>query len=564
MGSNFSCRIMKTDVGLKIIALVFFLAAGQPVLADEDAGKDAYVDSLMSIVRPMRDRGRLVPAAQEFMDFLDREGFTDGKIIIPDRCPVDSVRALTWYWAGEWYYDSQNYATSLDYALKSMALLSSKVTSPVLKADCSNLASIVYFRLSDFVNALEYSKMSLSIAREFADRDRMSYALNTIAGISLASRQPEEGEKYVLEAIKICEEQHDSVKLSVRLGMASEIYHAMGRDEESLEYARRGYDVSMQLGSPDKAAVRLVQMAAASNSLGRLEEAEKCLREAIPVLEQCGNLQSWAIAGNQMGDIMLEKGDSASAACYFEKSLKVFESRGDAYNMSHSHYGLGRALMPADPSLAANHIMKYTQIRDSLYNSEMKRGLNEYHAIYGNDRLLEEMDHGRMIRRRLIVMGIALLLIMSGLLCIIFLRMRHARLSLERAMARITELENQTKEIHEDDKPAAGPDSGNEFLHRLTDIALEVITEGNVDYELIASRMCISRAHLNRKVKALAGCTTTDFILAIRISKAKELLRGTSLPVWEVAQRCGFSDNAYFSTMFKKTVGCTPVQFRNA
>ena len=194
----------------------------------------------------------------------------------------------------------------------------------------------------------------------------------------------------------------------------------------------------------------------------------------------------------------------------------------------------------------------------------MKRGLNEYHAIYGNDRLLEEMDHGRMIRRRLIVMGLALLLIMSGLLCIIFLRMRHARLSLERAMARIAELENQTKEIHEDDKPAAGPDSGNEFLHRLTDIALEVITEGNVDYELIASRMCISRAHLNRKVKALAGCTTTDFILAIRISKAKELLRGTSLPVWEVAQRCGFSDNAYFSTLFKKTVGCTPMQFRNA
>ena len=51
---------------------MFFLAAGQPVLADEDAGKDAYVDSLMSIVRPMRDRERLVPAAQEFMDFLDR------------------------------------------------------------------------------------------------------------------------------------------------------------------------------------------------------------------------------------------------------------------------------------------------------------------------------------------------------------------------------------------------------------------------------------------------------------------------------------------------------------
>ena len=52
---------------------------------------------------------------------------------------------------------------------------------------------------------------------------------------------------------------------------------------------------------------------------------------------------------------------------------------------------------------------------------------------------------------------------------------------------------------------------------------------GNVDYELIASRMCVSRAHLNRKVKALAGCTTTDFILAIRISKAKELLEANRM-----------------------------------
>lgn len=554
---------MKIDIGFKIISLVLFVSAAQPLVADDPAGRDEYVDSLMRVIRPMRDRGRLVPAAQEFLDFLDNEGFTDGKIIIPDKCPSDSVRALTWYWAGEWYYDSQDYATSLDYALKSMALLSSKVTSVVLKADCSNLTSIVYFRLSDFVNALEYSKMSLSIARELEDKDRMSYALNTIAGISLASRQPEEGETYVLEAIRICEEQHDSVKLSVRLGMASEIYHAMGRDEESLEYAKRGYDVSMQLGSPDKAAVRLVQMAAASKALGRSDEAEKCLRDAMPVLEKCGNFQSWAIAGNQMGDILLERGDSASAALCFEKSLKVFVSKGDAYNMSHSHYGLGRALMPSDPSLAANHIMKYTQIRDSLYKSEMKRGLNEYHAIYGNDRLQEAMDHDRVLRRRLIVLGVAMLLILLGLLCFIFLRMKYARLSLERAMARIAELESQTKEIHEENKNVFGPGSGNEFLHRLTEIVLEVIPEGNVDYELIASRMCISRAHLNRKVKALAGCTTTDFILAIRISRAKELLRGTSIPVWEVAQKCGFSDNTYFSTLFKKTVGCTPVQFRN-
>lgn len=33
----------------------------------------------------------------------------DGKIIIPDRCPVDSVRALTWYWASD-VTEDENYS----------------------------------------------------------------------------------------------------------------------------------------------------------------------------------------------------------------------------------------------------------------------------------------------------------------------------------------------------------------------------------------------------------------------------------------------------------------------
>ena len=75
--------------------------------------------------------------------------------------------------------------------------------------------------------------------------------------------------------------------------------------------------------------------------------------------------------------------------------------------------------------------------------------------------------------------------------------------------------------------------------------------------------MCISRTHLNRKVKSITGVTTTDLVLNIRISTAKELLLGTSLPVWEVAHKCGIDDPTYFSTLFKKAVGKTPVQFRN-
>ena len=85
---------------------------------------------------------------------------------------------------------------------------------------------------------------------------------------------------------------------------------------------------------------------------------------------------------------------------------------------------------------------------------------------------------------------------------------------------------------------------------------------GKVDFEEIASRMCISRTHLNRKVKSITGGTTSDLVLSYRIAKAKELLLSTDLPIWEVAEQCGISDPAYFSTLFKKAVGKSPVQLR--
>ena len=53
-----------------------------------------------------------------------------------------------------------------------------------------------------------------------------------------------------------------------------------------------------------------------------------------------------------------------------------------------------------------------------------------------------------------------------------------------------------------------------------------------------------------------------DEIFTVDIAKAKELLLTTDLPVWEVAEKCGISDPAYFSTLFKKAVGKSPGQLR--
>lgn len=56
--------------------------------------------------------------------------------------------------------------------------------------------------------------------------------------------------------------------------------------------------------------------------------------------------------------------------------------------------------------------------------------------------------------------------------------------------------------------------------------------------------------------------TPSRYRNACRINVAKELLMKTDLPLRAIAERAGFTDQFYFSKIFKKTTGKSPAQFR--
>ncbi|MGW6458239.1 helix-turn-helix domain-containing protein [Streptomyces sp. NPDC055078] len=77
-----------------------------------------------------------------------------------------------------------------------------------------------------------------------------------------------------------------------------------------------------------------------------------------------------------------------------------------------------------------------------------------------------------------------------------------------------------------------------------------------------AARHGMTPAELRTAVRRGAGCSPKDYLLNIRLGRAKELLAGTELPVAAVARRVGYEDPAYFSRLFTRRVGTAPVRFR--
>jgi signal transduction histidine kinase/DNA-binding response OmpR family regulator len=101
------------------------------------------------------------------------------------------------------------------------------------------------------------------------------------------------------------------------------------------------------------------------------------------------------------------------------------------------------------------------------------------------------------------------------------------------------------------------------FLTKLTDMVYAQMIKGEIDVENLASNMAMSRSQLNRKMIAITGYNISNYILRIRMSKAKRLLDADILtPIGEIALECGFTDMGYFSRTFKHLFHMTPSQYR--
>ncbi|UYQ61553.1 helix-turn-helix domain-containing protein [Streptomyces peucetius] len=77
-----------------------------------------------------------------------------------------------------------------------------------------------------------------------------------------------------------------------------------------------------------------------------------------------------------------------------------------------------------------------------------------------------------------------------------------------------------------------------------------------------AARHGMTPAELRTAVRRAAACSPKDYLLGIRLGRAKELLAGSDLPVAAVARRVGYEDPAYFSRLFTRRVGLAPIRFR--
>ncbi len=104
----------------------------------------------------------------------------------------------------------------------------------------------------------------------------------------------------------------------------------------------------------------------------------------------------------------------------------------------------------------------------------------------------------------------------------------------------------------------------DEYCRKAEHFIGENLNRSDLTLAQIAEHIGISENHIREQFVRHCGMTPTDYILKLRVIKAKKFLVNSDAPIYAIAEHTGFSSVSYFGRFFKEKTGMTPLEYRKA
>lgn len=129
------------------------------------------------------------------------------------------------------------------------------------------------------------------------------------------------------------------------------------------------------------------------------------------------------------------------------------------------------------------------------------------------------------------------------------------RILLAQVLIRIARLKEETE--------GSGGQSEDRYIRRSYEYLLQNY-DRNVQVKDVAAAVNLHPGYLQRIFRAVTGRTIIEALTAIRMEKARMLLKQTAIPVTDIYDYVGVGSRQYFHALFKKHTGRTPLEYRQA
>lgn len=364
---------------------------------------------------------------------------------------------------------------------------------------------ILHADREDYKTGLNYYDRALKIRRELNDKKGIALCLNSIGNTNYFLGNYPEALKNYQEALVIREQIGPPKMIAYACTNIGEVYRQQSNYKKAVEYIKRALGILNEIGDKKGMANNYNNLGLICKEWTKYDEALDYLSQSLEYYIQQGDMKSIASSYNNIGIVYAEQGKPKLAIENYEKTLKISETMGDRnqtattlINMAEAYTRLKeylKALSYANQGLkiseeigalplvkscydnlfvisnsmgntrnALTYYIKFSELKDSLFNSEKHKQVTEMEGKYQNEKKEKEIElknselekksveiKQQKTQKFALIGGFALMIILAIVIFISYRRIRKANLLLSKHQIEIeyksNELSQQNSEI---------------------------------------------------------------------------------------------------------------------
>lgn len=445
-------------------------------------------------------------------------------------------------------------------------------------AACNGLGQLAVCSRMDYLQALGYFTESVRVLEGSPYHSLYYVATNNLA-LTYWHRNNPAGLPYALKVLEYGRQQQDTMLLFYGSYTCAAMYYLLGKYETALDHI--GQTVELVDRYYDHTGVYT-------------------LSADIALAAGC---DSTADAHYRMAGSRLGQAEATSAIGYYLSYSRYLIDRG-RYREAQEILGLGIEAAERSGNLVSRHRLyrnlsqvyrrtgryaealdmfeRFHSASDSIFTVERERLLSEMQVKYETEKKENELrtkQYEVLKERRKVQVTALLAAAIAAVLLVVWILYRRKNALYLRIVSQYQEAVRREKALAEADTEAPGarhvpkyaPSSLSDEKSRLLFTQLErlmrrekIYRQQDLTKERLAELAACNRTYLSQVVNERTGMNLVSYINSFRINEAIELLSDADneIPLKAVALEVGFSSLSTFYKFFNRTVGMTPMKFR--
>ena len=252
---------------------------------------------------------------------------------------------------------------------------------------------IYFIQLSDYNIALDYLLKALKYAEELNDEAWISKVNMNIGTIYHYLRDWENALSFYHRSLSNNDRLDDELMLAKTYNNVALVYKNLKQYSEALIYYEKSMNINKTQNNLRSLATTYVNMASMLTQIDDFEKAEKYLMLAKQIFEDLNHTHGLCSVLNNIGNIHMKRGDYEKAIKYsleaneLALSLNMKQFIITSYALLIKIYELNE-----DYELAYKNFLKYFAYRDSVYNQDRTRHINELQIKYETEKKEKENE----------------------------------------------------------------------------------------------------------------------------------------------------------------------------